>query len=79
MKVDLTKYGQYKRDIFSKLNFDFLPGKKILDLGCGDGSDAQIFINEYKLNTYGIDIYEHANVKKINGLKEIQSKVVDLI
>lgn len=69
MKINLSKYGQYKEDIFSKLKFDFIPGKKILDIGCGDGSDANIFIKEYKLNTYGIDIYKHENVKKVPQLK----------
>ena len=69
MKTDFSKYGQYKKDIFEKLDFKFVKGKKILDLGCGDGSDAKIFINEYKLDVYGADIYEHENVKKIKGLK----------
>lgn len=69
MQINLSKYGQYKHDIFLKLNFNFIPDKKILDIGCGDGSDANIFIKEYKLNTYGIDIYKHENVKKISQLK----------
>jgi len=60
--------NQYKSDIFSKLSFDFISGKKILDIGCEDCSDAQIFINEYELDTYGIDIYEHENIKNIKSL-----------
>jgi len=78
MKLNLSKYGQYKNDIFLKLNFDFIPGKQILDCGCGDGSDAQIFINEYKLDTYGIDIYEHNNIKKINGFKFKKANIYDI-
>ncbi|HSV94374.1 MAG TPA: class I SAM-dependent methyltransferase [Spirochaetia bacterium] len=63
------KYGQYKADLFDKLNFKFEKNKKILDLGCGDGSDSEIFINEYKLKTYGVDIYKNDRLKKIQGLK----------
>ena len=68
MKLNLKQYGQYKNDIFTKLNYSFTPGKKILDVGCGDGSDVEIFIKEYKLKTHGIDVYEHKNIRKIKGL-----------
>ncbi len=61
--------NQYKDDIFNKLGFNFEQGKKILDIGCGGGGDTQVFINEYKLVTCGIDIYEHDNIKKIKGLE----------
>jgi len=61
--------NQYKDDIFNKLKFDFIKGKRLLDGGCGDGSDARIFIEEYGLETCGIDIYEHENIKNIKGLK----------
>lgn len=67
--MPLEKYGQYKHDLFTKLNFPFLAKKKILDVGCGDGSDAEIFINEYKLKAYGIDVYKHENIKKVKSLK----------
>ena len=67
MSLDLKKYGQYKNDIFTKLDFNFEPGKKLLDVGCGDGSDAKIFINEYDLDVYGVDVYEHKDVKEILG------------
>ena len=69
MKLNLSRYGQYKKDIFEKLDFNFMAGRRLLDLGCGDGSDADIFLNEYKLDVYGVDIYEHENLKKIKGLK----------
>lgn len=65
--MKITTGNQYKDDIFNKLGFFFTEGKKILDVGCGDGSDGAIFINEYKLKTYGIDIFEHENIKKIKG------------
>ena len=39
--MNLSNYGQYKEDIFIKLDFDFVPRKKILDIGCGDGATLQ--------------------------------------
>lgn len=66
--MNLHKYGQYKQDIFEKLDFLFKAGSKILDVGCGDCSDAVIFIDEYNLKTYGIDIYKHENVDHTQGL-----------
>ena len=45
MRKRISQYGQYKDDFFNKLDFNFEKGKKILDVGCGDGSDAKIFIN----------------------------------
>lgn len=67
--ISLAKYGQYKSDIFTKLGYKFKKGKRILDLGCGDGSDSEIFINEFKLITYGIDIYKNNRLNNIKGLK----------
>jgi len=66
---NLSKYGQYKSDIFNKLNFNFEKGKKLLDVGCGDGTDAEIFIKNFKLNTFGIDIYKHKNIKNLKRFK----------
>ena len=69
MRYNFKKYGQYKNDIFNKVGINFERGKKLLDVGCGDGSDAEIFIKEFGVDTYGIDIYEHENIKKIKGFK----------
>ena len=66
---NLSTYSQYKNDTFNKMKFNFESGKSILDVGCGDGSDAEIFINEYGLDVYGIDVYEHKNIKSINRFK----------
>lgn len=74
----LIKYGQYKADIFSKLNFSFEKGKKILDVGCGDGTDAEIFLEEYKLDTYGVDVYAHGNISKQTKLKFQMASILDL-
>lgn len=67
--MNLNKYWQYKKDIFEKLWFNFEEWKKILDCWCWDWSDSQIFIDEYKLDCYSIDIYENENIKNINWIK----------
>ena len=58
-------YLQYKDDFFNKLSFPFKKGKKILDVGCGDGTDAEVFVNEYKLDFVGTDIYLDENLKRL--------------
>lgn len=50
------------------MNFEFIKEKTILDVGCGDGSNAEIFIKEYGLKTTGIDIYKNQKIKDIDGL-----------
>jgi len=74
----LSKYGQYKADIFEKLDFEFIRGKKILDVGCGDGSDAEIFINEMGLETVGIDVYENENIHSVGGMKFEKASILDI-
>ncbi len=78
MKNNLSKYGQYKKDLFSKLDYKFIRNKKIVDVGCGDGSDSEIFINEYKLKVYGIDIYRNDRLQKIKGFKFKLGGVYDI-
>jgi len=70
--------NQYRNDIFSKLGFNFKQGKKILDVGCGDGFDADIFIDKYGLKTHGIDIYKHENIKDIKGLQFKKAGVLQI-
>lgn len=60
--------NQYKEDFFNKLNISFKKGGTILDLGCGDGLDASIFINKFKLKVSGMDTYKHSNIDSISGL-----------
>ena len=78
MTCYLNKYSQYKNDIFNKLNFDFKKGKKMIDIGCGDGTDVEIFINEFGLKTYGIDIYENKNLLKMNKLIFKKASILDI-
>lgn len=78
MKIDLTKYGQYKNDIFNKLNIDLEPRKKMLDVGCGDGLDSTIFINELDLDTYGIDIYRDKNIDKVKNLNFKEASIYNI-
>lgn len=66
--MKITTNNQYKSDIFKKLNMQFVKHARMLDLGCGDGVDAQIFIDRYKLHTYGIDLLKHENIDSINKL-----------
>jgi ubiquinone/menaquinone biosynthesis C-methylase UbiE len=68
MTLDISHYGQYKYDIFRKLKISFVRGRSMLDVGCGDGTDAEIFIREFGLQTTAIDVYEHPRIRTINGL-----------
>jgi len=70
----LENYGQYTKDIFAKLNFEFEEGKKLLDIGCGKGTDARVFINKYGLEVYGVDVYEHPEIKDVLGNNFILEK-----
>lgn len=56
---------QYKNDFFRKLGFPFKKNKRILDVGCGDGTDGEIFVKRFGLLFYGTDIYEDENIKKL--------------
>jgi ubiquinone/menaquinone biosynthesis C-methylase UbiE len=46
-----------------------------LDVGCGGGSDAKILIEKYELKVYGIDIYEHREIKNIESLEFKQASI----
>lgn len=61
--------NQYRGDILAKIGLTFERGRKLLDVGCGDGHDAEIFIDRFGLDTYGIDVYQHQDVESVKGLK----------
>ena len=58
----IRAYGQYKDDFFNKLNISFRKGRSVLDVGCGDGTDGKVFVQEYGLKYFGFDVYEHSNI-----------------
>ena len=64
-------WGQYKRAIFEKLDFDFEKGKKVLDIGCGPGEDIIVFRDVFGLDTYGLDVREWDELKKL-GIKNFK-------
>ncbi len=74
----VENYSQYKNDIFNKLGFEFEAGKRLLDVGCGDGSDAQIFIDEFNLSVDGVDIYRDDNVAEVPGFRFNVSSIYKL-
>lgn len=61
----VVNFNQYKNDFFNKLNFDFRKGKKLLDVGCGPVTDAEVFTKHYGLKFYGTDVYRDDNVEKL--------------
>ena len=65
-KAIYARFGQYKHDIFDKLSFDFKKGSTMLDIGCGDCTDALIFRDFYGLDVSAVDVYRHENVHKFN-------------
>lgn len=73
----LRNYDQYRRDIFTKLDFVFDPGKKILELGCGRGLDSEIFRDVYELEELATDLYEHEDIKS-RGVNFKKADVLDL-
>lgn len=63
----MAKYkieNQYRKDIFNKMKMDLVPGRKILDIGCGDGQDLEVFKMYYKLEVYGVDTFKNPPVEK---------------
>ena len=65
----LERSSQYHRDLFQKLNFSFKKGKRILDIGCGEGVDSSIFSRPYKLETHASDLFRHKNFDKLKRIK----------
>jgi ubiquinone/menaquinone biosynthesis C-methylase UbiE len=56
------KFNQYTLDLHKKLDYDFISGKKLLDVGCGTCIDSLFFKEKYGLDVYSTDVYKHSNV-----------------
>jgi ubiquinone/menaquinone biosynthesis C-methylase UbiE len=48
----------YQRTVFQRLGLELAGTERVLDLGCGDGSDADWFAHRAQ-STVGIDLHEH--------------------
>lgn len=44
-------------------------------MGCGDSTDAEIFIKEIGLDVYGADIYRHEYIDKLRKMKFQQANI----
>ena len=51
--------------IFEQIR-DYLKGRDVLDLGCGDGKVGEIIYNEQSREVILVDVYEHGNIANIN-------------
>lgn len=67
----------YKRKVLQNIKNEVRSGKKILDIGCGDCSDA-VFFSDWGLNVYGMDIYTHENVKRVLGRRFIEGSILKI-
>src|SRR5438067_9030158 len=50
--------GHYQETVFRRLGLTLQGSERVLDLGCGDGSDADWFAHRAR-STVGIDLDEH--------------------
>lgn len=54
----------YRQTVFTKLNFHFRKHATLLDVGCGDGEDADFLRRKYSLRVSASDIYKNLNIGK---------------
>jgi ubiquinone/menaquinone biosynthesis C-methylase UbiE len=50
--------GRYQQTVFARLQLQVEPSARVLDLGCGDGADADWFAQRAR-STVGIDLHDH--------------------
>lgn len=56
------KFNQYTLDLHKKLGYNFISGRKLLDVGCGTCVDSLFFKEKYGLDVCSTDVYKHSNV-----------------
>jgi len=71
VKDKLTKnknfeLSQYTYDLHKKIAYNYIIGRKLLDVGCGTCVDSYILREKYGLGVYSTDIYKHENVNLFN-------------
>lgn len=64
LDFDHERYGQYTADVFRKAGLSFVPGSKVLDVGCGAGEDCYVLKDHFGLDVHAIDIYEHNDISR---------------
>ena len=50
--------GQYQETVFQRLGLRLRGSERVLDLGCGDGNDADWFASRAR-STVGVDLHQH--------------------
>ncbi|MBW6441966.1 class I SAM-dependent methyltransferase [Patescibacteria group bacterium] len=71
MKDNITgnktfELSQYTNDLHKKIAYNYIAGRKLLDIGCGTCVDSLMLKEKYNLNVYSTDIYKHKNVDLFN-------------
>lgn len=54
----------YRQTVFAKLNIPFRKHATVLDVGCGDGEDADFMRKRFGLRVSACDVYKNANIEK---------------
>lgn len=75
--IPLESFGQYRKDIFTRIDFPFIWGNTVLDVGCWPGIDSRVLSNFYDLNVTSIDVYKHWDIDK-NGIPFTLSSVYNI-
>lgn len=68
----------YHDKILNSLSTKFSQSGKFLDVGCGNGVDAEIFSKLFKLNVTGVDIYRDKEISNRTGIKFIKGSILRL-
>ena len=68
---------------FLTQTFDFKPGMRVLDLGCGKGMTSVFLAREFGVQVYAVDLWdnpdkkwENAKVFDVQKLEEVKDKFI---